>query len=95
MLRSKACEDSAKSLPAAGIDDMITLVEKQIKWKRGYFSVLNHFFMTLPGTGAWTGELVASLLDVRMRTAIPAIFAGLLIAGVIILAISCGVGSLF
>lgn len=49
----------------------------------------------LPGTGAWTGALVASLLDMRMRTAIPAIFAGLLIAGGIILAISYGVGSLF
>ncbi len=49
----------------------------------------------LPGTGAWPGALVASLLGIRMQTAIPAIFAGLLIAGGIILAISCGVGSLF
>jgi len=49
----------------------------------------------LPGTGAWTGALVASLLDIRMRTAIPAIFAGLLIAGIIVLTVSCGVGSLF
>lgn len=35
----------------------------------------------LPGTGAWTGSLVASALDIRMRHALPAIFLGLLIAG--------------
>lgn len=35
----------------------------------------------LPGTGAWTGALVASLLDIRMRHAIPAIFAGVVTQG--------------
>ena len=30
----------------------------------------------LPGTGAWTGALVAALLDIRMRHALPAIFLG-------------------
>ena len=48
----------------------------------------------LPGPGAWTGARVASLLDIRMQTALPSIFAGLLIAGGIILSISYGVGSL-
>ena len=28
----------------------------------------------LPGTGAWTGALVADVLDMRMKTALPAIF---------------------
>lgn len=45
----------------------------------------------LPGTGAWTGALVASVLDMRLRDALPAIFVGLLIAGGITLAITCGV----
>jgi uncharacterized membrane protein len=45
----------------------------------------------LPGTGAWTGALVADLLDIRLRSALPAIFAGLLIAGAITLAVTCGV----
>jgi len=49
----------------------------------------------LPGTGAWTGALVATLLDIRLRHAIPAVFAGLLIAGGITLAVTMGVVSLF
>ncbi len=38
----------------------------------------------LPGTGAWTGALVASLINMRMRRAIPAIFLGVLVAGLIV-----------
>lgn len=45
----------------------------------------------LPGTGAWTGALVATILRIRMRTALPIIFLGLLIAGGITLGVSCGV----
>ena len=45
----------------------------------------------LPGTGAWTGALVADVLDIRLRTALPAIALGVLIAGGIVAAVSCGV----
>lgn len=45
----------------------------------------------LPGTGA----LVAALLDIRLRHALPAIFLGLLIAGGIITALTMGIVSLF
>lgn len=44
----------------------------------------------LPGTGAWTGALVADVLDIRMRSALPAIALGVLIAGGIVAAVSCG-----
>lgn len=49
----------------------------------------------LPGTGAWTGALVASLLDIRMRSALPAIFLGLVIAGGIITVLTMGLIHLF
>lgn len=49
----------------------------------------------LPGTGAWTGALVAALLDIRMRHAIPAIWLGLVIAGAITTAVTMGLFSLF
>lgn len=49
----------------------------------------------LPGTGAWTGALVATLLDIRMRHAIPAILIGLIIAGAITTAVTMGVVHLF
>lgn len=49
----------------------------------------------LPGTGAWTGALVASLLDIRLRNALPAILLGLIIAGVLITLLTLGVVRLF
>ena len=49
----------------------------------------------LPGTGAWTGALVASLLRIRMQHALPAIFLGVLIAGCLVTAAACGIIALF
>lgn len=45
----------------------------------------------LPGTGAWTGALVAAILDLRMRRALPSIFLGVLVAAVIVTIITYGV----
>lgn len=45
----------------------------------------------LPGTGAWTGALVASLLDMRLKRALPAIGMGVAVAGLIILVFTYGV----
>lgn len=45
----------------------------------------------LPGTGAWTGALVAVLADMRMKNALPSIILGVLIAGCIVTALSVGV----
>ena len=49
----------------------------------------------LPGTGAWTGALVAALLDIRMLHAVPAIFLGVVIAGAIVTVLTYGVVQLF
>ena len=48
----------------------------------------------LPGTGAWTGALVATLLDIRLRHAFPAITAGVVIAGILITLLTVGVAGL-
>ncbi len=45
----------------------------------------------LPGTGAWTGALVASLLDMRLKRALPSIGMGVAAAGLIVLALTYGV----
>ena len=45
----------------------------------------------LPGTGAWTGALVASLLDMRLKRALPAITMGVIAAGIIVLVLTYGV----
>lgn len=44
----------------------------------------------LPGTGAWTGALIADLLDIRIKHSFPAIAAGVFVAGLIISALSYG-----
>lgn len=44
----------------------------------------------LPGTGAWTGSLIAALIDMRMKKALPSIFLGVFIAGLLVSAISFG-----
>lgn len=48
----------------------------------------------LPGTGAWTGALVATVLRIPPKKALPCIIAGVLIAGVVVTALSYGVASI-
>lgn len=45
----------------------------------------------LPGTGAWTGALVAAMLDIRLKRALPTIFLGVCIAAAIMTAVTFGV----
>lgn len=47
----------------------------------------------LPGTGAWTGALVAAMLEMRLKQAFPPIALGVVIAGVIVALATYGVGS--
>ena len=44
----------------------------------------------LPGTGAWTGALVADLLDIRIKHSLPTIAIGVFVAGLLISAFSYG-----
>lgn len=45
----------------------------------------------LPGTGAWTGALVAAVLDMRLKDAVPTIFLGVCIASAIMTMVTFGV----
>lgn len=45
----------------------------------------------LPGTGAWTGSLVAALFDLRMKNALPMIILGVITAGLLVFFITFGV----
>lgn len=49
----------------------------------------------LPGTGAWTGALIAAILNMRLKTAVPTIAAGVLVAGLIIFGITYGFTAIF
>ncbi len=45
----------------------------------------------LPGTGAWTGALIAAMLDMRLKRAFPAIALGVVAAGCLVAAATYGV----
>ena len=71
-------------------------LEKSEKVQRSVFWGLFIFVaIPLPGTGAWTGALIAAMLDVRLKRAFPAIALGVVTAGVVVGLLSHGVGSLF
>lgn len=55
---------------------------KVTKYK--YLGLMIFVAIPLPGTGGWTGALAASFLDMPLRKALPAITAGVLIAGFLV-----------
>ena len=69
----------------------------QAKAGRGLFLALLLFVgIPLPGTGAWTGTLAASILDMDFKSSVMAVMLGVLLAGVIMMTVSFGVfGVLF
>ena len=73
------------------VDWLIRRAEKKSRLVRQYALVglVILVAVPLPGTGAWTGSLVAALLDIRLRHSFPAVLLGVLIAGVVVLGI-CG-----
>ena len=48
----------------------------------------------LPGTGAWTGALVAAILNMRLRRALPAIALGVVIAAIVVSFLTYGAAAL-
>lgn len=48
----------------------------------------------LPGTGAWTGALVAAMMDMRLKRAFPAVVIGVIIAGIIVSIVTFGVDAI-
>lgn len=61
---------------------------KQSKWEK--WGLLAFVAIPLPGTGGWTGALVASLLNMKVKDSFPVIAIGVAIAGVIMAIISYG-----
>lgn len=49
----------------------------------------------LPGTGAWTGSLIAAILNLRLKYALLAIYAGVIGAGVLVTLAGMGIIHIF
>ena len=67
---------------------------KKLQEKAGkglYFALFIFVGIPLPGTGAWTGTLAASFLDMDFKKSVIAIMAGVVLAGIIMGLASAGV----
>lgn len=81
----------------AKMDSFITKLEEKAHLKGetvrkyGPLGLLIFVAIPLPGTGAWTGALIAALLDMRLKSAVPSIFLGVCIAATIMTLLTFGV----
>lgn len=72
------------------LNTLVDALEKKahLKGKRvskyQYLGLMIFVAIPLPGTGGWTGALAAAFLDMPLRRAVPAMAAGVLIAGFLI-----------
>lgn len=79
------------------LEDKVSRLERraekkaQLIFKYELLGLLILVAVPLPGTGAWTGALIAALLNIRLKVAFPVILGGVLIAGIIVTCISCGI----
>ena len=83
------------------LDSMVVKLEakadknRDLVEKYQFWGLMILVAIPLPGTGAWTGALVAAMMDMRLKRAMPAIIVGVLVAGIIVTGITYGVGALF
>lgn len=63
--------------------------------KYGVWGLMVIVAIPLPGTGVWSGSLIAALMNIRFKWAFPAILIGNAIAGIIIMLLSHGVVRVF
>lgn len=81
-------------------DGLVTRLEKRaenksdVVKKYSFWGLFILVAIPLPGTGAWTGALVAAMLEMRLKDALPAIIAGVVAAGIVVAFITCGVDAL-
>ncbi len=80
-----------------GLRSVVARLEKKAKSKQAQIENLKYVGLflfvgiPLPGTGAWTGCLIAALLGLDKKKSLLASMAGVLMAGIIMLILSYGI----
>lgn len=83
------------------LDGLVTRMEKKAEKNRAavekyaFWGLAILVAIPLPGTGAWTGALVAAMMEMRLKRAFPAIVIGVVIAGVIVSVVTYGAQAIF
>ena len=79
-----------------GMDRVVTRLEKRAESKSdtveryGPWGLLLFVAIPAPGTGAWTGALIAALMNMKLKQAIPVVLIGVCIAGLIVTGVTYG-----
>ena len=83
------------------LDGLVTRLEKRAESKSetvqkyAFWGLFILVAIPLPGTGAWTGALVAAMLEMPLKKAFPAIMLGVLGAAAIVAFVTYGAGAIF
>lgn len=83
------------------LDDFVTRLENKANTKGelvdkyGTIALLAFVAIPLPGTGAWTGALVAAIMNIKVSRATPTIILGLIVAGLIVSGLTLGIIHIF
>ena len=72
------------------LDSKVTKHKAQIE-KYGFWGMVLFVGIPLPGTGAWTGCLIAAVLNMNKKKAFLAALLGIIMASVIMMILSFGV----
>ncbi|MBR5473357.1 MAG: small multi-drug export protein [Clostridia bacterium] len=82
------------------LDKLVTKLEQRAEKKSAvvqkcaFWGLFLLVAIPLPGTGAWTGALVAAMLDMRLKRAFPSIALGVTAAAIIVTFITYGADKL-
>ena len=85
----------------AKFNTMVDSLERRAEGKRStvekyaFWGLVILVAIPLPGTGAWTGALVAAMMQMKLKRAFPAIAVGVVIAAVIVSVITYGARMVF
>lgn len=83
------------------LDGLVTRLEKRAESKSEtvqkytFWGLFLFVAIPLPGTGAWTGALIAAMLNMRLKKAFPSIVLGVLTAAAIVTFVTYGADLLF
>lgn len=83
-----------------GLNRLVTSLEKRaanksdVVQKYAFWGLFVLVAIPLPGTGAWTGSLVAAMLKMSLKRSFPAIALGVITAGIIVAFVTFGIGTM-
>ena len=83
------------------LNELVTKLEDRARGKEktvrryAFWGLVLLVAIPLPGTGAWTGALVAAMMQMRLKRAFPAIAVGVVLAAVIVSVITYGARMVF